>query len=65
MQTSLFEEQDENQTRGLKIVVKGQKPLSKNQQTFNKLIKRIETLEHDIESEQEKLLRLLILSQRD
>lgn len=59
MQTSLFEEQTENQEKGLKIVVKGQKPLSKNQQTFNKLIKRIETLEHDIESEQGKLIRLL------
>ncbi|NTW24972.1 MAG: hypothetical protein HGA37_09745 [Lentimicrobium sp.] len=59
MQTSLFEEQEENQAKGLKIVVKGQKPLSKNQQTFNKLIKRIETLEHDIESEHEKLIRLL------
>ncbi len=59
MQTSLFEEQEENQEKGLKIVVKGEKPLSKNQQTFNKLIKRIETLEHDIESEQEKLIRLL------
>lgn len=59
MQTSLFEEQAEYQGKGLKIVVKGQKPLSKNQQTFNKLIKRIEALEHEIESEQEKLIRLL------
>lgn len=59
MQTSLFEDHAEKQEKGLEIVVKGQKVLSKNQQTFNKLIKRIEMLEQDIESKRGKMIRLL------
>jgi hypothetical protein len=44
----------------LKIVKKGQKTLSKNQQLFNNLTKRIENLEAGIKNEGEKLNRVLI-----
>lgn len=59
MQTNLFGELEEQQEKGLKIVAGGQKNLSKNQQMFNRLIQRIETLEKDIVNEHDKLNRLL------
>jgi len=49
----------EKKEKGLNIVAKGQKQLSKNQQLFNKLTKRIETLEKEIVKEDERLNQLL------
>lgn len=60
MQT-LFGEVDDSKEMGLKIVAKGNKKLSKNQQLFNKLTKRIETLEQEINKENEKLNKLLVV----
>jgi len=60
MQTLFGEFEDKNE-KALKIVSKGQQPLSKNQQSFNKLTKRIETLESEIILESEKLSRLLTI----
>ena len=45
--------------KGLNIVAHGEKPLSKNQQLFNKLTNRIENLEKDIVKEDERLTQLL------
>jgi len=64
MQT-LFGEFEESQEKGLKIVSKGNKILSKNQQLFNKLTKRIETLEGEIIKESEKLNRLLTIQGKE
>lgn len=60
MQTLFGEFEDKNE-KALKIVAKGQQVLSKNQQTFNKLTKRIETLESEIIAENEKLSQLLTI----
>lgn len=60
MQT-LFGEYENKNEKALKIVAKGQQALSKNQQTFNKLTKRIETLESEIITENEKLSQLLVI----
>lgn len=43
----------------IKIITKKDKPLTKNQQVFNRLIKRVENLQGEIISEKEKLERLL------
>ncbi len=64
MQTLFGEFEDKNE-KSLKIVTKGQKSLSKNQQMFNKLTKRIETLESDIIAENDKLSKLLLLHSRE
>ena len=48
-----------NPETSLKIVKKGQKTLSKNQQLFNTLTKRIEKLEIEIKNDTEKLNRIL------
>ncbi len=60
MQTLFGEFEDKNE-KALKIVAKGPQALSKNQQTFNKLTKRIETLESEIIAENEKLSQLLVI----
>jgi hypothetical protein len=60
MQKTLFDDGFEKKKESsLKIVAKGQKPLSKNQQLFNKLTQRIERLEKDITQEEQKLAKLL------
>lgn len=60
MHTNLFGgDSQENKEKGLKIVSKGEKPLSKNQKLFNSLTKKIETLENEIVTENEKLSKLL------
>lgn len=64
MQT-LFGEVDNRKEMGLKIVAKGNKILSKNQQLFNKLTKRIETLEQEIIKENEKLNKLLVVQGKE
>jgi hypothetical protein len=58
MQT-LFGEMEERKDKVLKIKATGQKILSKNQQLFNTLTKRIEFLEKDIVLEEKRLTRLL------
>ncbi|MEI6139848.1 MAG: J domain-containing protein [Mariniphaga sp.] len=58
MQT-LFGEIEESKDKVLKIKATGQKVLSKNQQLFNTLTKRIEFLEKDIVLEEKRLSRLL------
>ena len=58
MQT-LFGEMEEKKNKVLKIKATGQKVLSKNQQLFNNLTKRIEFLEKDIVLEEKRLTRLL------
>ena len=58
MQT-LFGEMEEKKDKILKIKGTGQKVLSKNQQLFNSLTKRIEFLEKDIVLEEKKMSRLL------
>lgn len=58
MQT-LFGEIEDKKEKSLRIVSKGNKVLSKNQQTFNNLTKRIEKLESDIVAENEKLLKMV------
>ena len=58
MQT-LFGEMEERKDKVLKIKATGQKVLSKNQQLFNSLTKRIEFLEKDIVLEEKRLTRLL------
>lgn len=58
MQT-LFGDLEDTNEKALKIVVKGKKNLSKNQQLFNRLTKRIENLEKDIDRLNEMLSRLL------
>ena len=58
MQT-LFGEMEDPKDKVLKIKVTGQKVLSKNQQLFNTLTKRIEFLEKDIVLEEKRLSRLL------
>ena len=50
---------------GLNIVAQGERPLSKNQQLFNKLTKRIETLEKDIVKEEERLTQLLQIHSKE
>ena len=60
MQT-LFGEVEDKKEKTLKIVLKVNKALSKNQQTFNNLTKRIEKLETDIITENSKLLKMLTL----
>jgi hypothetical protein len=60
MQTLFGEFEDKNE-KALKIVVKGAQTLSKSQQTFNKLTKRIETVEAEIIAENEKLSQLLAI----
>lgn len=47
--------------QAIKIVASKDKPLSKQQQTFNRLTKRIENLQKGIQSESEKLEQILIL----
>lgn len=64
MQT-LFEEFEDKNENALKIVAKGPKPLSKNQQLFNKLTKNIETLEIEIIAENEKLSQLLTIHSKE
>ncbi len=64
MQTLFGEFEDKNE-KALKIVAKGPKPLSKNQQLFNKLTKRIETLESEIIAENEKLSQLLVIHSKE
>jgi hypothetical protein len=64
MQT-LFGDVENKQKTELKIVARGQKALSKNQQLFNKLTKRIETLEKDIDSEEQKLNKLLEIHSKE
>jgi len=49
----------EQKEKGLKIVVNGQQSLSKNQQLFNRLTGLIDTLEHEIIRENDKLIRLM------
>ncbi len=58
MQT-LFGEFEDNKEKALKIVVKGKKSLSKNQQLFNRLTKRIQNLEKEIVNLNDKLSLLL------
>jgi len=66
MQQTLFgDDFSEKKEKGLKIVAKGQKPLSKNQQLFNKLTKRIENLEKETVKEEEKLTRLLKMHSKE
>ena len=64
MQTLFGEFEDKNE-KALKIVTKGLQALSKNQQTFNKLTKRIETLESEISAENEKLSQLLVIQGKE
>ena len=60
MHTTLFgDDFQEKKEKGLKIVSKGEKPLSKNQKLFNSLSRKIETLENELVSENEKLSKLL------
>lgn len=62
MQTTLFgDDFQEKKEKGLKIVSKGEKPLSRNQKLFNSLTRKIETLENEIVTENEKLTKLLEL----
>lgn len=56
---------NEKKEYSLKIVAKEQKPLSKNQQMFNRLTKRIELLKFDITQESDKLNMLLDLYGRE
>ena len=49
----------------LKIISKDRKVLSKEQQTFNKLIKRIETLEKEMLLQKEKLAKLDIFHSKE
>lgn len=60
MQT-LFGEIKDKQDSALIIKANGQRVLTKNQQIFNKLTKRIETLENEIVQENESLSKLLEL----
>jgi hypothetical protein len=55
---TLFGE-EEDRPKSLKIVVKGKKTLSKNQQLFNRLTKKIENLEKENVKLTEKFSRLL------
>jgi hypothetical protein len=57
MQPSLFSDIPPSKptTNGLVISKAGKKPLSKNQQEFNKLTQRIEKLQKEIEKKQDKL----------
>lgn len=55
---TLFGE-EEDKPKSLKIVVKGKKVLSKNQQLFNRLTKRIENLEKENVNLSDKFSRLL------
>ena len=64
MQT-LFGEFDEPKGKGLKIVVKDKKSLSKNQQLFNRLTKRIENIEKENTNLADKLSRLLSFHGRE
>ena len=50
---------EDNTDKKLRIVAKDQKSLSKNQQLFNQLTLKIETLEQEILQEHEKLARIL------
>ena len=59
MNTLFGDLEDIKAENSLKITTKKQQPLSKNQQLFNKYTKRIENLEKEIISEEEKLTRLL------
>ncbi len=47
--------------KAIQIVASKDKPLNKQQQTFNRLTKRIENLQKEIQSESEKLERILNL----
>jgi hypothetical protein len=60
METLFNENEQIGNSKSLKIVKKGQKTLSKNQQLFNNLTKRIENLEEDIKNEGAKLDRILV-----
>jgi hypothetical protein len=64
MQTLFGEFEDKNE-KALKIVAKSAQTLSKDQQTFNKLTKRIETLESEIIAENEKLAQLLVIQGKE
>jgi hypothetical protein len=64
MQTLFGDFEDKNEN-ALKIIVKDKKSLSKNQQMFNKLTKRIETLESEIIAENEKLSQLLVIHSKE
>jgi len=60
MQTTLFNDDVlPKKESGLKIISRGAKPLTKNQKLFNSLTSRIEKLEKEIITEQEKLSKLL------
>lgn len=64
MLTQFGEFEDTNE-KALKIVAKGPQALSKNQQLFNKLTKRIETLEAEIINENENLSQLLEIHNKE
>ena len=64
MQTLFGEFEDKNE-KALKIVAKDLGALSKSQQLFNKLTKRIETLESEIILENEKLSQLLLIHNKE
>ncbi|MFA5972747.1 MAG: J domain-containing protein [Lentimicrobiaceae bacterium] len=64
MQTLFGEFEDKNE-KALKIIAKGSQALSKNQQLFNKLTKRIKTLEAEIINENEKLSQLLTIHSKE
>ena len=55
----------ERKENGLLIAVNAEKPLSKNQQLFNKLTQRIETLEKNIAQEEERLNQLLNIHSKE
>ena len=61
---TLFGE-EEDKPKSLKIVVKGRKVLSKNQQLFNRLTKRIENLEKENANLNEKFSRLLSFHRKE
>ncbi|MEI8049218.1 MAG: J domain-containing protein [Bacteroidota bacterium] len=64
MQT-LFGEFEDEKAKSLKIVLQGKKSLSKNQQLFNRLTKRIENLEKENVKLSDKLARLLSFHGRE
>src|SRR5665648_126896 len=60
MQTTLFgDDFQEKKEKGLKINTSGAIPLTKNQKLFNSLTRKIETLENEKITENEKLSKLL------
>ena len=65
MKKTFMDDSEEIIEKGLCIVSQGEKPLSKNQQLFNTLTKRIESLEKDIVKEDARLTQLLQIHSKE